>query len=1092
MATNLTASQLLSAGADAVYLSKRAPPTAPTGFYDYEITPSTDDDTQAHSKLTNLLGQAEGFIAKGGFKPTPTQIQSVLDLTIHPQGINDRLGSLSTGLEILAKIDPQSALAEQMGNSVIGLLYNTIPHPPASYLGPKHQFREADGSGNNLEIPDLGRSGRPYARSVQGKNGLPRSSLPDPGLVFDTVLKRQRQKNHPGGMSSLIFAYASIVTHSLFRTDLQNMYMNNASSYLDLSPLYGDNQAQQDKVRDRAQGRGLLYPDTFSEDRLLFLPPAASVLLVLYSRNHNYIAEQILKINERGAWSDPPPTDPALRAKQDEEIFQTARLVNGGHFINSITGDYAAGFMGSAEGCNWNMKPFDRIDTKEISVPRGQGNHCSVEFNVLYRWHPTISAKDEKWTEDFFAQAFNGKPAADLTMKDLGQIGALLASVPENPAVRNFSTLKRGPDGRFADVDLFNVLADATESPASSYGGQNSPGVLRLVEIMGMEQARSWGVCTMNEFRAYLGLKTFDSFEEWNPDPAIASAARRLYGHVDNLELYTGIVAEEIMPLTDGLRFSCGYTTTRAVLGDAIALVRGDRFYTSDFTPGNLTTWGFYDCQRDMTNGGGGSMIPKLLLRHLPKQYTWNSVYSLWPFFTPQKMAESLTRQGIASKYTFERPKPQSDPVLLTTFTGISTVFSDPGRFKNIYPKIGYGSPLNQDDPAVHDADRMLALRAVFPDKASLTKLASWMGALTKANIAAKSWKYPGLPGTYVDIVYDVINPVAVQWVCDKMLGVSPKTKENPHGLFTFNELYNMLATLFTGNILNVDDPTHAFGTNEASLNYGSILGALALKSLIEVHPSTSPNIIGSLAARATSLVWPPNSKPCYPYLSTLAETGRPADQLIGITLGLVVGSSVNLAQAAVNVVDFYLDDARSAERAQVVKLVNMNDQKSADLLRGYVCEAMRLSPQFPGLWRQAVVDATISQGPTLPPVSIKAGDKVWGSFRQAHLNPADFPDPTTVNPSRPLNSYHLNGAGFHNCIGTAFAYTTITEIVKVIFKLPNVRRAPGPAGRQNRINEVINGTDTDYFVQRNGTISRWPGSMQIVVRIPSALLWLV
>ncbi len=55
MATNLSASQLLSAGADAVYLSKRAPPTAPTGFYDYEITPTTDDDTQAHSKLTNLL-----------------------------------------------------------------------------------------------------------------------------------------------------------------------------------------------------------------------------------------------------------------------------------------------------------------------------------------------------------------------------------------------------------------------------------------------------------------------------------------------------------------------------------------------------------------------------------------------------------------------------------------------------------------------------------------------------------------------------------------------------------------------------------------------------------------------------------------------------------------------------------------------------------------------------------------------------------------------------------------------------------------------------------------------------------------------------
>jgi linoleate 10R-lipoxygenase len=41
-------------------------------------------------------------------------------------------------------------------------------------------------------------------------------------------------------MSSAIFAFASIVTHSLFRTDYKNMNINNANSYLDLSPLYGD------------------------------------------------------------------------------------------------------------------------------------------------------------------------------------------------------------------------------------------------------------------------------------------------------------------------------------------------------------------------------------------------------------------------------------------------------------------------------------------------------------------------------------------------------------------------------------------------------------------------------------------------------------------------------------------------------------------------------------------------------------------------------------------------------------------------------------------------------------------------------------
>lgn len=92
---------------------------------------------------------------------------------------------------------------------------------------------------------------------------------------------------HPGRNSSLTFAFASLVIHSLFRTDPSDWSKNNTSSYLDLSPLYGYNQVTQDQVRDKAQGKGLLYPDTFSEERLGFVPPAASALLVILSRNHN-------------------------------------------------------------------------------------------------------------------------------------------------------------------------------------------------------------------------------------------------------------------------------------------------------------------------------------------------------------------------------------------------------------------------------------------------------------------------------------------------------------------------------------------------------------------------------------------------------------------------------------------------------------------------------------------------------------------------------------------------------------------------------------------------------------------------------------
>lgn len=64
------------------------------------------------------------------------------------------------------------------------------------------------------------------------------------------------------------------------------MNVNETSSYVDLAPLYGHNQQAQDTVRVR-DGRGMLLPDVFAEDRMVFLPPAVCALLVLFNRNHN-------------------------------------------------------------------------------------------------------------------------------------------------------------------------------------------------------------------------------------------------------------------------------------------------------------------------------------------------------------------------------------------------------------------------------------------------------------------------------------------------------------------------------------------------------------------------------------------------------------------------------------------------------------------------------------------------------------------------------------------------------------------------------------------------------------------------------------
>lgn len=77
----------------------------------------------------------------------------------------------------------------------------------------------------------------------------------------------------------------SVIIHDLFKTSHSDPSISLTSSYLDLSPLYGCNQAEQDKVRTFENGR--LKPDCFAEARILGFPLGVSCLLVLFSRYHN-------------------------------------------------------------------------------------------------------------------------------------------------------------------------------------------------------------------------------------------------------------------------------------------------------------------------------------------------------------------------------------------------------------------------------------------------------------------------------------------------------------------------------------------------------------------------------------------------------------------------------------------------------------------------------------------------------------------------------------------------------------------------------------------------------------------------------------
>ena len=63
-----------------------------------------------------------------------------------------------------------------------------------------------------------------------------------------------------------------------------------------------------------------------------------------------------------------------------------------------------------------------------------------------------------------------------------------------------FYNLKRGPDGRFNDSELAELIKNCIEEPAHAFGAHGSPASLKHVEIMGMLQARNvFNVCTLNE-----------------------------------------------------------------------------------------------------------------------------------------------------------------------------------------------------------------------------------------------------------------------------------------------------------------------------------------------------------------------------------------------------------------------------------------------------------------------------------------------------------------------------------------------------------------------------------------------------------------
>ncbi|KAL7621367.1 hypothetical protein AAE478_008688 [Parahypoxylon ruwenzoriense] len=1047
----------------------------------------------------------------------PELVGLIKELLQKGQPLNDKNGNTELLIGILTSLPSTSRARVLLTDKLIDTLWDNLQHPPLTYVGgdvtyevvnpsessgpqnvaPKpydaiefkapdsgitlrehippapiglHHYRTPDGSYNNPIQPNLGRAGAPYAKTVRNTKRLA-GVKPDAGLLFDLLMARDDEhfKESPAGISSMFYYHAAVIIHDIFRTNRTDMNKSDTSSYLDLAPLYGSSLKDQLEVRTMKEGK--LKPDTFHEKRLLGQPAGVNVMLVLYNRFHNYVADILLKINENGRFTlecgpDSSAEDKArAAAKQDHDLFNTARLITGGLYINISLYDYIRAITNTHHSkSDWTLDPRVQIDKQFDGggAPRGVGNQVSVEFNLLYRFHSCISKRDERWINDFFLKLFPGRNVDDLANVSLQELGKALLIFEENidkdPSVRTFDGLKRQEDGTFKDEDLVRILKEAMDDPAGVFGARTIPKALKVVEVLGIMQGRKWQVASLNEFREFFGLKKWDKFTDINSDPDIANILEKLYADPDMVELYPGLMIEDIKPVRNtGCGIQPTYSVGRAVLSDAVTLVRSDRFNTLDYNVSNLTSWGYNEVQQD-DKTLGGSMAYKLIQRGVPGWFPFNSVAVMQPFYTKKANAAIAKELGTIDQFTLDDPQPPRKNIVLFKSESIKQVLTS--RKEYIIP---WAPPLNAlfpgkkdvswymlaGDSPQNEADRANMLKAMGKVPNIRSAIQEFVERVGSQLIKKETFKLKeGL--NQIDLIRDVAIPLNAQLLAD-LFYFDLKTDENPDGALGVAELYGHLLDIRIWGVNN-NDPAQAWNRRRRAQEGAKIVINTTRKIVDEVNHgrglvgSAFHGVLGRKAHLKDGSLRSCGYKLVEQLLDQagngLLAQGSNVDKVTDILWLTAFGGIGVVVTVFYEIMDFFLQPENASIWAEIQVLAQKNDSNA---IRAYVIEAQRLTSSQRTM-RVATKPAEI-EGQTIQP-----GNFVILMLGEAGRNPSEVTDADKFDPQRKSDAVLPFSYGQHECLMRHLVPVFIAGLVKLVADLKGLRPAPGQMGQVKTI----------------------------------------
>lgn len=210
---------------------------------------------------------------------------------------------------------------------------------------------------------------------------------------------------------------------------------------------------------------------------------------------------------------------------------------------------------------------------------------------------------------------------------------------------------------------------------------------------------------------------------------------------------------------------------------------------------------------------------------------------------------------GRADKYSWDKPTRVPELIVVKSYAAAKQILDDKTNWKVTWgeaiiflasqpkKKNGVDYAMAGDNPPNADS-RKLIIRGLHPDKWE-SEVKKFYEETTTKLLKSYSYKVPGTSAYQVDIVRDVANLVNTRFAAS-VYSLPLKTEGNPRGIYTEQELYQVLSILFIV-IFNNADIAKSFQLREAGHILAQQLGELIL---INAEAISKTGLIADLLAR--------------------------------------------------------------------------------------------------------------------------------------------------------------------------------------------------------------------------------------------------